>query len=102
MEQTHDVVAPLLAGGGGRPDTQGVNSPRFDFSHLSPEQRLALAGDLWDSLSERELDAVAPVTPELAAELERRLAAHRADPAAAKPWDAVRQGILDGWGKRRP
>lgn len=36
-------------------------SPIFDFSHLSPEERIQLAEELWDSL---EPSAV-PLTPEL-------------------------------------
>jgi putative addiction module component (TIGR02574 family) len=54
----------------------------FDFSQLSPEQRLELIEALWDSLSPDEL----PIPPELAAELDRRLALHRQDPTRGRPW----------------
>ncbi|MBA3343834.1 MAG: addiction module protein [Gemmatimonadales bacterium] len=40
----------------------------FGFSHLTPEERIQLAEELWDSL---EPSAVL-LTPELAAELRRR------------------------------
>ena len=30
-----------------------VADPMFDFSHLSPDKRIQLAKDLWDSLSDR-------------------------------------------------
>jgi putative addiction module component len=43
-------------------------TPIFDFSHLTPEERIELAEQLWDSL---DLGALAP-TPEEAAELRRR------------------------------
>lgn len=42
----------------------------IDFSHLTPQQRLALIGELWGSL---DADTV-PLTPGQAAEIERRLA----------------------------
>jgi putative addiction module component (TIGR02574 family) len=54
----------------------------FDFSQLSPEERLKLIEALWESLSPDDL----PLSPELAAELERRLAAHRQDPHRGRPW----------------
>ncbi len=60
--------------------------PVLDFSHLSPEQRLQLIEELWESLSDGDLG---PVSAELAAELDRRLANHHANPAAARPWHAV-------------
>jgi len=41
----------------------------LDFSHLSPEERIDLIGELWDSL---ERDA-APVTTTQKAEIRRRL-----------------------------
>ena len=41
----------------------------LDFSHLSPQQRLALIGELWESL---EHDAV-PLTAAQVAEIEHRL-----------------------------
>jgi putative addiction module component (TIGR02574 family) len=42
----------------------------FDFSHLSPQQRLALIGELWESL---DADSVA-LTQAQKDELDRRLA----------------------------
>lgn len=42
----------------------------FDFSHLSPQQRLALIGELWESL---EADSIA-LTRAQKDELDRRLA----------------------------
>lgn len=44
--------------------------PKFDFSHLTPAERLELAEQLWDSLN---ADAI-PVTGPQAAELRRRRA----------------------------
>lgn len=52
----------------------------FDFSHLTPAQRLDLIGELWGSLEARDV----PLTPAQAAEIERRLATVDED---------IRQGI---------
>lgn len=42
----------------------------FDFSHLTPAQRLDLIGELWGSLDARDV----PLTAAQAAEIKRRLA----------------------------
>lgn len=60
--------------------------PLMDFSHLSPEQRLQLIEELWDSLTPQE---AAPLSPELAEELDRRVAEMEADPTAGRPWEEV-------------
>ncbi len=61
--------------------------PPFDSSGLSPEERIQLADDLWDSLVP---------TPETLAnsdaqaqELDRRVAACRADGDPGRPWQQV-------------
>jgi putative addiction module component (TIGR02574 family) len=41
----------------------------IDFSHLTPQQRLALIGELWGSLDAESV----PLTPGQVAEIERRL-----------------------------
>lgn len=53
-----------------------MSRPAFDFSKLSPEQRLDLIGELWDSLK----DDLPPPDPELLAELDRRLAEYEQNP----------------------
>lgn len=58
-----------------------MSSPAFDFSRLSPQQRLELIGELWDSLE----DELPPLEPELLAELDRRLAEFEADSAEGRP-----------------
>ncbi len=57
---------------------------------LTAEERIALMGRLWDSLDPA---AAAPVTAELAAELDRREAAADADPDAGIPWAALRDEL---------
>ena len=61
-------------------------SPTIDFSHLSPSERLELIGELWDSLDDESLE----VTPELVAELDRRLEDLRRNPQAGRSWEEVR------------
>lgn len=57
-----------------------MSHPAFDFSKLSPQQRLELIGELWDSLE----DELPPLDPELLAELDRRLAELEADAAEGR------------------
>lgn len=61
--------------------------PTLNLDDMTPAERLELAQELWDSLDE-SLDAV-PLTPEQAAELDRRLAAYRKDGNAGRPWPEV-------------
>lgn len=65
-------------------------SAPIDFSHLTPEERLELIGDLWDSL-----DAAEPalLTPEVAAELDRRLVEAERDPEAGRPWEEIQKDL---------
>jgi putative addiction module component (TIGR02574 family) len=75
-----------------------MTSPAFDIDvllRLSIAERLQLVEDLWDSIAQESPDEAFPITPELAAELDRRLAEHRADPESAIPWEEVRRRILD-------
>ena len=64
-------------------------SPVFDFSRLSPEERIQLAEDLWDSLPESQPQ----LTDAQRAELERRRAFHAADPGRGRPWREVMDEI---------
>ena len=66
-----------------------MSSPIFDFSHLSPEERIQLAEELWDSLESAEL----PISEDLGAELDRRLERHREDPGRGRPAGDVLRDI---------
>lgn len=66
-----------------------MSSPLFDFSHLSPEERIQLAEELWDSLEPASL----PLSEEVGAELDRRLARHRQDPGRGRLADDVLRDI---------
>jgi putative addiction module component (TIGR02574 family) len=56
---------------------------------LTPAERIQLAEDLWDSISE-DSSNLPPLTEEERAELKRRLEEHRRDPSTAVPWEEVR------------
>ena len=68
-----------------------MSHPKFDFSALSPEERIQLAEDLWDSLDDRP--EILPLTDAQARELDRRLEAYRADQDPGQPWEAVLERI---------
>lgn len=59
--------------------------PIFDFSHLSPEERIRLAEELWDSLEPEQV----PASADLARTLDERLHKHRDAPQRARPADEV-------------
>jgi len=68
-----------------------------DLLRLPPEQRLELAMALWGSIEEAPEAARAfPLTPELRAELDRRVAEHLGDPASAVSWEVVERQLLRG------
>ena len=54
---------------------------------LSPAERAEIAVTLWDSVAESEDADVLPLSPELKAELDRRLADLESNPGASIPWD---------------
>jgi putative addiction module component (TIGR02574 family) len=58
-------------------------------AHLSPQERLALIEQLWESLDDADL----AVTSAQQGELDRRLASHEKDPAAAVSWPDLRREL---------
>ncbi len=64
-----------------------VNMADYGLDQLSVEDRLTLAQQLWDSVAEEVYRS--PLSPALRQEVDRRLAAHRANPQAAIPWEQV-------------
>jgi putative addiction module component (TIGR02574 family) len=65
-------------------------SPKIDITRLSPRERLDLLEELWDSLDPNE---AAPISPELAQELDRRSAEAAADPDGGRDWDQVKADL---------
>jgi putative addiction module component (TIGR02574 family) len=60
-------------------------APIFDFSQLTPAERIELAEQLWDSL---EPEAVSP-TPDTVEHLRQRRAELAADGVPGEPWETV-------------
>lgn len=61
------------------------------FEEMSVAERILHVQDLWDRIA-AEPDEV-PLSEDLGRELDRRLAAHRADPSTAIPWEQVKAGL---------
>ena len=62
------------------------------IDRLSVADRIALVQEIWDSIA---ADAErSPLTEEQKQEVDRRLAAHRANPQAAIPWEQVEAEAL--------
>ena len=62
------------------------------IDRLSVEDRLALVQEIWDSIA-AEVEK-SPLTEAQRQEVARRLAAHRANPQAAIPWEEVEAEAL--------
>jgi putative addiction module component (TIGR02574 family) len=58
-----------------------------ELMELSPEERIELVQDLWDSIAPRELP---PLTLEQREELDRRYTEHLRDPSRALTWEDVK------------
>lgn len=58
------------------------------FEKMTPSEQIQHVQDLWDHIAEHPEGV--PVSAEMKAELDRRLAAHRADPSTAIPWEQVK------------
>ena len=65
-------------------------APTISLNDLTAEERIELIGKLWDSLDPA---AAAPITPALAAELDRREAEADAAPEAGEPWSQIRDQL---------
>ena len=65
-----------------------------ELARLSPEERLALIGQLWDSLHDTEV----PLPEAQQAELARRLSSLEQDRAQAVTWEQLRAELA----RRRP
>ncbi len=64
-----------------------------ELLRLPKVERVELAMALWESLEDPEQAAEFDLTPELTAELDRRMADHVADPSTAIPWQDVKRKL---------
>ena len=66
--------------------------PLFDFSHLTPDERVQLADELWESISDQP-----KLTAAQAEELDRRLESYRRDRSAGRSWREALKEIEAGF-----
>jgi putative addiction module component (TIGR02574 family) len=64
-----------------------VSMADHGLEQLSVEDRISLAQEIWDSIAEK-VERM-PLTEAQQREVDRRLAAHRANPQAAIAWEHV-------------
>lgn len=60
-----------------------------ELRKLPVDQRIQLVEDLWDTIADDTLGESIAVSPELAAELDRRLQEYRSDPESARSAEDV-------------
>jgi putative addiction module component (TIGR02574 family) len=70
----------------------GVDLQALGIDRLSIAERIALVQAIWDSIA-ADVER-APLTEAQRQEVDRRLAAHRANPQAAVPWEQVEAEAL--------
>jgi putative addiction module component (TIGR02574 family) len=58
--------------------------PQLDIDRLSPDERIQLAEELWNSLHAEPCEV--PLTPAQEDELDRRLDAYHEDRTPGEPW----------------
>ena len=63
------------------------------FADLTKAEQIRYLQALWDRIAKHP-DEI-PVPDRHRGIIEERLAAHRADPGAARPWDEVREELLE-------
>jgi putative addiction module component (TIGR02574 family) len=62
------------------------------IDRLSVEDRLALLGEIWDSIA--ATPERIPLTEEQKQELDRRLAEYHANPSKVTPWETIKAEAL--------
>ena len=75
--------------------TKPMPSPAVtaEYLKLSVSERIQLVEDIWDSIAAEASNTV-ELSQAQKAELLRRVAAHRADPSTAVPWEQVRSKLF--------
>jgi putative addiction module component (TIGR02574 family) len=68
--------------------------PVTEILELPVDERIRLVELIWESIA--AVPEAVPVSDELKAELDRRLAEFEADPEAGSPWEEVRERIVQG------
>ena len=64
-----------------------------NYKSLPVRERIKLVGDIWDSIAD-DTAVELPLSEVQAAEVNRRVEAHLADPASGVPWSEVRRKLF--------
>jgi putative addiction module component (TIGR02574 family) len=72
-----------------------THAAKTEYLKLSVSERIQLVEDIWDSIA-AEASTVVELSQAQMDELHRRVAAHRADPSTAIPWEEVRSKLFPG------
>ena len=64
-----------------------------EYMKLSVSERIQLVEDIWDSIAAEASNTV-ELSQDQKAEMHRRVAAHRAAPSTAVPWEQVRTKLF--------
>ncbi len=72
-----------------------MSTAEIHYRSLPISERIELVEDIWDSIAE-ETSLPLPMSTEELAELERRYAAHLADPSSSISWEQVRASLFKG------
>jgi putative addiction module component (TIGR02574 family) len=64
---------------------------KVDISQLSVAERIQLAEDLWDSISQQQEEL--PLTEAQQQELDRRLESYKQNPANGSSWEDVKKRL---------
>jgi putative addiction module component (TIGR02574 family) len=67
----------------------------YGLEKLSTAEKIELMHELWESIS-AEVESF-PLSEAQKREIDRRLAAHEADPTSAIPWEQVKRDTLERW-----
>jgi putative addiction module component (TIGR02574 family) len=88
MAGKHQSSVGRLCWERGHEVVMGQPQRKPDFDEMSAAERILHVQDLWDRVA--SAPERVPVTDAQRVELDRRLAAHEADPSSAVPWEQVR------------
>jgi putative addiction module component (TIGR02574 family) len=63
-----------------------------EVRRLTPAEKLQLVSELWDDLASQPANV--PVSAEIIAELDRRMAEYHRDPSRVTSWEAIQRKLL--------
>jgi putative addiction module component (TIGR02574 family) len=89
------MLARAHRGDCGRPlvYSYSMNTDAVNYKSLPLSERIQIVEDIWDSIAE-ETSIPLQISAEDRLELQRRMAAHKADPSSGIPWEQVRAALF--------